>query len=86
MDWLKALLPESDGARAKRRFQEEAAAYAKRVQDFRAEAQAAGFSPVQTDFMAKFLSLSNHSHQYYNSMHWNISSPPVDGHFEDREA
>ena len=84
-NWLRGLLGESDGDRSKRRFTEEVAEHAERVQDFRAAARTAGFTPNQIEFMAKFLALSNHSHQYYHPMHWEISSPPVDGRFEDRE-
>jgi hypothetical protein len=76
---------ESDGARQKRWFKEEVAAHAERARQFRAGAKAAGFSETQTEFMARFLSLSNHSHQYYSTTHWYISSPPVDGQFKDRE-
>jgi hypothetical protein len=79
------LFGESDGERAKRRFKEEVEAHVKRVQEFRTEAAKAGFSASQIEFMAKFVALSNHSHQYYNSLHWSISSPPVNGRFEDRE-
>ena len=76
---------ESDGARAKRLFKEEVAAHAKRTQEFRAGAKVAGFSANQIEFMAQFLALSNHSHQYYSDLHWEVSSPPVDGQFKDRE-
>jgi hypothetical protein len=76
---------ESDGARAKRRFKEEVEAHAKRVQEFWDAADEAGFTAKQIEFMAQFLALSNHSHQYYSSLHWNLSSPPVDGKSKDRE-
>jgi hypothetical protein len=77
---------ESDGARAKRLFKEEVEAHAVRMQAFCREAKNAGFSDMQIEFMARFLALSEHSHQYHSALHWNISSPPVDGRFEDREA
>jgi hypothetical protein len=76
---------ESDGDRAKHRFEEEVAAHAKRLEDFRVEAEVAGFSTKQIEFMARFLALNNHSHQYYSPLHWEISSPPVDGQFKNRE-
>jgi hypothetical protein len=79
------LFGESDGERAKRYFKEAAEAHAKHVGDFRVEAARAGFTLIQIDLMVKFLALSEHTHQYYHGMHWNISSPPVDGRFEDRE-
>ena len=82
---LERLFGESDGAKAKRLFNEEVAAHAKQLRSFRVEAELAGFSGRQIDVMAAFLALSDHSHQYYFSPHWSISSPPVDGHFEDRE-
>lgn len=80
-----AILGEDDGDRQKRRFKEEVAAHAERMLEFRAAARVAGFTPSQVEFMAKFLALSDHGHQYYWSPHWAISSPPVDGRFEDRE-
>jgi len=83
---MKWLFGESDGDRSKRRFREEVEAHAKRVQDFRTAARAASFTPNQIEFMVKFLALSEHSHQYYSPMHWLVSSPPVDGRFEDRES
>jgi len=86
MNIMERLFGESDGDRAKRRFTEEVAAHAKRVQDFRIAARDAMFTPNQIEFMVKFLALSDHSHQYFHSMHWNISSPPVDGRFEDKES
>jgi hypothetical protein len=76
---------ETDGDRAKKAFSKEVAAHADRVYEFRAEAKLAGFSEEQIEFMARFLAMADHSHQYYSNLHWNISSSPVDGKSENRE-
>ena len=77
---------ESDGDREKRLFKEEVKAHESRMERFHVEARLAGFTFAQIEFMATFLALSEHSHQYYSSPHWRLSSPPVDGNHEDRES
>ena len=85
MGLLAKVFGESDGARAKRLFREEVAEHSGRVSAFRREAEAAGFSESQINVMAKFLAMSDHSHQFFWSPHWHLTTPPVDGHFKDRE-